>query len=148
MRYVNYLREYFSGGNECPAESHRRGGEPGTHSLDVQVSHGVLAEDLQRIRPCCASMAAGIHSHHAEDSRRRRGCSGLLFKTVGSPTVDHHFTHPGACRQDEDEEEVENPLLRSFCYACRYHLGTIALGSLIITLLKIPRHVYSFIYDK
>lgn len=40
------------------------------------------------------------------------------------------------------------PILSSMARTIRYHLGTLAKGSFIITLVKIPRLILTYIHSK
>lgn len=49
---------------------------------------------------------------------------------------------------DGGKKSVGSPVLTSISNLVSYHLGSIALGSLLITILKIPRLILTYIYAK
>lgn len=55
----------------------------------------------------------------------------------------------GTCLSPRDKNRLPvTPILSSVLRLLRYHLGTVAKGSFIITLVKIPRLVLMYIHNQ
>uniref|UniRef100_A0A667WK98 Choline transporter-like protein n=1 Tax=Myripristis murdjan TaxID=586833 RepID=A0A667WK98_9TELE len=61
--------------------------------------------------------------------------------TIAGAVVTYYFTR-------NKSQISATPILTSMLRACRYHLGTIAKGSFIITLVKIPRLILTYIHNQ
>ncbi|KAK2159127.1 hypothetical protein NP493_1746g00015 [Ridgeia piscesae] len=47
-----------------------------------------------------------------------------------------------------DKSHLGNPISKSICHLILHHIGSVALGSFIITLVKIPRYILMYIKSK
>ena len=47
-----------------------------------------------------------------------------------------------------DRNAIGNPCSQSIYMLFRYHLGSIAFGSLVITAVKLPRYIFMYLYAK
>ncbi|XP_029919297.1 choline transporter-like protein 1 isoform X1 [Myripristis murdjan] len=65
--------------------------------------------------------------------------------TIAGAVVTYYFTRWGKRNKSQISA---TPILTSMLRACRYHLGTIAKGSFIITLVKIPRLILTYIHNQ
>lgn len=43
---------------------------------------------------------------------------------------------------------TDSPVIHSICKLIKYHLGSVAKGSFIITIFKIPRLILTYLYAK
>lgn len=43
---------------------------------------------------------------------------------------------------------VESPVATAFCKLMKYHLGSAAKGSILVTLFKVPRLILTYLYAK
>jgi solute carrier family 44 protein 1 (choline transporter-like protein) len=48
----------------------------------------------------------------------------------------------------KDRNDIGSPCLQAIRMLFRYHLGSIAFGSLIITAVKLPRYIFMYLYAK
>lgn len=49
---------------------------------------------------------------------------------------------------DESTQRFRSPIFRSFFNIVVYHLGSLALGSLIITAVRVPRYIIMWLLAK
>ncbi|GCB71239.1 choline transporter-like protein 1 isoform X1 [Scyliorhinus torazame] len=61
--------------------------------------------------------------------------------TVAGAVVTYYFTR-------DKRNMPATPILSSICRLIRYHLGTVAKGSFIITLVKIPRLILMYVHNQ
>ncbi|XP_067886787.1 choline transporter-like protein 1 [Heterodontus francisci] len=61
--------------------------------------------------------------------------------TVAGAVVTYYFTR-------DKSHLPETPILSSICRLIRYHLGTVAKGAFIITLVKIPRLILMYVHNQ
>lgn len=47
-----------------------------------------------------------------------------------------------------DRKEMKSPVLVSIGHLCGYHLGSAALGSILITIFKVPRLILTYLYTR
>ncbi|XP_071954060.1 choline transporter-like protein 1 isoform X2 [Antedon mediterranea] len=59
---------------------------------------------------------------------------------IGACVADWYFTR--------DKKSFSSPILRNIGYLIRYHFGSVAFGSFIITLVKIPRAILMYMQSK
>lgn len=73
----------------------------------------------------------------------------FIFMLVFSPCSRLLFNYPSDPFLNRDKKNLPfTPILASVNRLIRYHLGTVAKGSFIITLVKIPRMILMYIHSQ
>lgn len=76
----------------------------------------------------------------------------FAFMVIAGAVADWYFTRVGddgkKVRGHEEGQLAPMPLIASMCRATRYHIGSIACGSLIIAIIKFVRTVIQYLQKK
>ncbi|XP_049862995.1 choline transporter-like protein 1 isoform X2 [Schistocerca gregaria] len=67
-------------------------------------------------------------------------CTGCQHMVIAGAVATWFFTR--------NKQNLGTPIIRSFCNLVRYHLGSVALGSLLIAIIQMIRIVLKFIQSK